>query len=462
MENINCDVCIIGGGPGGYVAAIRASQLGAKVILIEKDKLGGICLNRGCIPAKTLLHSSQTYKMLKNLSTIGIDIKDVSFDFKKMHAHKKAVVNRLLGGINYLMIKNKVSVLSGTGSFLDPNTIICTTSNKKVSISFNKAIIATGSTSAPPPIPGINGKRIVDSDYLINMEKVPESILIIGGGAIGVEFASIYNSLGSKVTIVEMMDHLLPELDSSLGESLFKFLTKEGINIYLKAKVVAIQEFGRNNKTKIEAEGQQFETVSQIVAVAAGRKPYTEELSIEKLGIKMNGPAIFVDNHMNSSIDNIYAIGDVVGGMQLAHVASKEGIVASENAMGMESEIDYRRVPFCIYTDPEISSIGMSEKEASKNYDIGVGNFLFDYNGRALASNEAFGKIKLVMDKKNGEILGVHIIGSKATELIGEAIALLNLECTAEELANMIHPHPTLTEVFSEVAHAAIGQPIHS
>ncbi len=462
MENINCDVCIIGGGPGGYVAAIRASQLGAKVILIEKDKLGGVCLNHGCIPAKTLLHSSQTYRMLKNLSTIGINVKDVSFDFKKMHAYKKTVVNRLFGGINYLMRKNGVSVLSGTGSFLDSNTIICTASNKKVSIGFKKAIIATGSTSALPPIQGINGKGIVNSDYLINMERVPESILIIGGGAVGVEFASIYNSLGSRVTIIEMMDHLLPELDSSLGASLFKFLTKEGINIHLKAKVVAIQELGRNNKAKIEAEGQQFEIESQIVAVAAGRKPYTEGLGLQRIGIKMNGPAIFVDNHMNSSIDNIYAIGDVVGGIQLAHVASKEGIVASENAMGMESEMDYKRVPFCIYTDPEIASIGMSEEEASNRYDIVVSNFPFEYNGKALASNEAFGNIRLVVDKKNGEILGVHIIGSKATELIGEAIALLNLECTAEELANIIHPHPTLTEVFSEAANAVIGQPIHS
>ena len=460
MENLNCDVCIIGGGPGGYVAAIRASQLGAKVILIEKDKLGGVCLNRGCIPAKTLLHSSKTYKILKNLSEIGINIKDISFDFKKMHTYKKAVVNRLLGGVNYLMRKNRVNVLSGTGAFLDQHTILCTTSNKKVSISFKKAIIATGSTSVTPPIPGING-RIVDSDYLVNMEEVPESILIIGGGAIGVEFASIYNSLGSKVTIVEMMDHLLPELDRSLGESLFKFLTEEGISIYLKAKVFAIQGAGYDNKVSIEVEGQKFEMASQIIAIATGRRPYTEGLGIEKIGIKMNGSSVSVDDHMNSSVDNIYAIGDVVGGIQLAHVASKEGIVASENAMGMESEIDYRRVPFCIYTDPEISSIGMSEEEASNNYDITVSNFPFEYNGKALASNEAFGNIKLVVNKKDGEILGVHIIGSKATELIGEAIALLNLECTAEELADMIHPHPTLIEVFSEAAHAVIKQSIH-
>ncbi|WP_425057870.1 Dihydrolipoyl dehydrogenase [Sporomusa carbonis] len=464
-ENIvKADLAIIGGGPGGYVAAIKGAQMGAQVVLIEEDQLGGTCLNRGCIPTKALLETAHEYKKLDSLSKRGIKVTGKELDWKQALAQKDKAVATLVGGVGYLLQQNKVKVLKGHGQFIDAQTLLCQHSDgTKTKIQAAKIMIATGSNPKRIPVEGIDGKRILSSTELLNIPRLPDSLAIIGAGAVGVEFASIFHALGVKVTIIEAMPGLLPTMDTDLGSFLLKKFSKDGIRVEVNAYVQGMRDNGSSEEIRIKnLDGQEQTIEAEFVLLAAGRQANTAGLNLEAVGLKLNAGFIPVNEYMETEISGIYAIGDVTGGIMLAHVASRQGIVAVENALGKKIKIDYRSVPGCIYTHPEIASVGLTEAEASQRYDVAVHRFPFQANGRAVAVDEAEGFVKLVSDKKFGEILGIHLAGPMATELVGEAGLAITMESTVEELANTIHAHPTFNEVLMEVAHAASGQPIHN
>ncbi len=434
---MNYDIVVIGAGPGGYVAAIRAAQLGAKVAVVEKEELGGTCLNRGCIPTKTLLATTNLFSSIKKASSYGIKTDNPSVDFASMMDRKNKVVKQLRSGIEYLFKTNKIEHIKGTVKFLNKNEIEVSSGISVSTIQSSKFMIATG--SIPANIPGIeiDHKKILNSDDILELQKVPSSLLIIGAGAIGVEFACIFNALGCKVTLVEMLSNILPVEDEEISDQLKQYLTKDGIVI----------------ETGLKVKSEKLKDYEKVL-VAVGRKPYTDGLELEKLGIsKQSNGAIAVNNKMETNIPGVYAIGDVAGGVLLAHKASAEGIVAAENACGKESAIDYKVIPSCVYSMPEVASAGLKESAARKSgYEINVSKFPFIANGRAVTLGETRGMVKIITDKKTDAILGVHIIGPEATELITEAALAIKLECTIEELTRIIHPHPTLSEAIFEAA----------
>lgn len=455
------DVAIIGAGPGGYVAAIRAAQMGARVLLIEKDELGGTCLNRGCIPTKCFLSDAKIYNKVKN-SDIFFNGSEISIDLKKMVSRKNKVVETLKRGVSMLLESQKVTLVKGVGKFLDPKRIEVSLNGKVQVYSAKNAIIATGSLAASLPSINIDGQKILSSDEVIHLKEIPQNVLIIGGGVIGVEFASMFNYLGTKVKILEMLPQIISTEDDEVIRALRFLLEKQGIEILTEAKVLNASHSKKKIELTIDRKGRQEKVSGEKVLMAVGRIPDTKNLNLDKIGIQMERGFIKVNSRMETNIDGIYAIGDVIGKMMLAHAASEEGIVAIKNLMGKVCEINYERVPSCIYTFPEVASVGLNETEAKRRgYGIQVGKFPYLKNGKALAIGESEGFVKIIAEKELGQILGVHILGENATDLIGECLLAINLEASVEDLGEVIKGHPTISEIVKEAALDWQGLAIH-
>ncbi|MDF2698769.1 MAG: dihydrolipoamide dehydrogenase [Haloplasmataceae bacterium] len=453
------DILVLGGGPGGYVAAIKAAQMGAKTALIEKRDIGGVCLNWGCIPTKALLKSAKVYKYMIHSEDYGIDIdnKDsIKINWKNMVFRKDSVVKKLTDGVKTLLDKNGVTTIMGWGTVIDKNTV--EVNGEKIKT--KNLILATGSSPFLPPIKGL--KEAIDrgyaltSDAILSVEKIPQELVIVGGGVIGIEFATLFSTLGSKVTIIEKANEILLNVDEDIVKLKKRILKKANVNILTEAELVAINE----NNLEISINNQKQTINADIVLVSIGRKANIKGL--EPLNLTTDRAGVVTNEKLETNVLGVYAIGDLNGKYMLAHVASAEGIVAVENIMGKNSKINYDRVPSCIYSFPEIGFVGLTEKQAKeKGHDVVTSTFPLTANGKALAEGESEGFIKIVADKKYGEVLGVHIIAVNATDMISEAVVTLELEGTAYELAKAIHPHPTLSEIVMEAAHGIIDKPIH-
>ncbi|MDR3353559.1 MAG: dihydrolipoyl dehydrogenase [Synergistaceae bacterium] len=454
-------IAVIGGGPGGYVAAIRAAQLGADVTLIEGSKLGGTCLNVGCIPTKALLRCSQLLDGIKNGREFGITA-EPNVDFTQVQKYKEKIVNRLVGGVGSLMKANKVTVLNGYASFKDSKTLTVKGENGEAQHVFEKIIIATGSKPAKPPIPGIESPQCVDSTGALSFEKAPESMVIIGGGVIGVELASVYSSFGTKITIVEMEPEILPLMDAELAGMLRKLLTARGINIMVSAKLESIEDRGRTAKVLVSVGDQKTELDAEKILVSVGRRTNTEALSLDSAGVKHDRGRISADDGMRTNVPGIYAVGDCLGRTMLAHVASVQGEIAAENAMGHDAKYKDNTNPSCVYTEPEFASVGLSEREAKKRgVEYVTGRFPMAANGKSIIAGGGEGVVKIMADPKFGEIIGLHILGPHATDLISEGALAIGLEATLDEITSTIHAHPTISEAVCEAALAAKGRAVH-
>jgi|SRR5690554_3123568 len=450
------DVAIIGSGPGGYVAAIRSAQLGLKTAIIEKYKsLGGTCLNVGCIPSKALLDSSEHYnKAEKEFEKHGIELKDLKVNFKQMIERKNEVVTQTVGGIDFLMKKNKIDVYHGMGSFVDENTIAID-GKKKEKISAKNIIIATGSKPASLPFVEIDKERIITSTEALVLKELPKKMIVIGGGAIGLELGSVYARLGTQVEVIEYMDRIIPTMDSAMSKDLTKSLKKLGLKIHTSHQV---KEVKRNkNKVSVKAtdkKGKELSFEADYCLIAVGRKPYTDKLGLDKVGIKTDDRGrVEVNNKLQTSVNHIYAIGDVVRGAMLAHKAEDEGTFVAETINGEQPEVDYNLIPAVVYTWPEVASVGKTEEQLKEEkIAYKVGSFPFKASGRARASMDLDGQVKVLADKETDEILGVHICGPRAADMIAEAVVAMEYRATAEDISRMSHAHPTFTEAIREAA----------
>lgn len=451
--NTHFDVAVLGAGPGGYEAAIRCTQYGLKTALIEARELGGTCLNRGCIPTKALLHSAELYEEAKDAAKFGVSTGDVSYDYTKIAANKDAVVAKLRGGIASLEAAHGVEVINGFGKLTSPTTIDV---DGKV-IEADKIILATGSAPARPPIPGIDGKNVITSDEVLPMTELPDSFVIIGGGVIGMEFTTLFASLGKKVTVLEMMPSILPGVDASIVSSLKASLKKKGVNIINNAKVTGIQG-GDTVSVSYELNGKSETATGSVCVVSVGRRAMTSGIGLEELGIKMNRAFVEIDACMQTSIKNIYAIGDITGKIQLAHVATAQGLVAAANCAGRTATLDYDVVPACIYSSPEIAYIGMTaEKAKEAGYDVEIGSYNVAGNGKALVMGVNTGVVKIIAQKTTGKVLGAQIFAPRATDMIAEIAVVMKKGGTIADIADTIHPHPTVSEAVMEAAHDAEG-----
>ncbi|HBJ2609026.1 dihydrolipoyl dehydrogenase [Clostridium botulinum] len=455
---------VIGGGPGGYVAAIRGAQLGAEVTLIEKEKLGGTCLNIGCIPTKVLLHSSELLNEIKEARTLGIEVNnEVKINWTQLQNRKNTVVNTLVSGVSSLLEHNKVKVINGTAAFEGKSSIKVTKDQgESENIQFDNVIISSGSVPFIPPIEGRELEGVIDSTGALSLDSIPKSMVIIGGGVIGIEFANIFNSLGCKVTVIEMLPYILPPVDREISEILKEKLKKDGIDIYNNCKVTKIENNNENLNVSFEEDNDKLNIEAQKVLIAVGRRANISNLNLESTGVYIEKGCIWVNDNMETNIKGIYAIGDCTGKNMLAHVASDQGIIAVENIMGKNKKMDYKTVPACVYTKPELASVGLTEEQAKqKGVDYKVGKFPLIYNGKSLIMNDTEGFIKIIADKKYEEILGVHILGPRATDLITEAALALRLEATLEEIITTVHAHPTIGEAMKEAALAVNKEAIH-
>lgn len=459
------DVTIIGGGPGGYVAAIRCAQLGMKTALVEKyASLGGTCLNVGCIPSKALLDSSEHfYNAAHHFEEHGIDIKAPKVNLKQMIERKRGVVKMTVEGINFLMKKNKITVYTGHGTFVTKNTIEVTKADgSKEQIETAKTIIATG--SKPSSLPGIeiDKKRVITSTEALEMTEVPKNLIIIGGGVIGLELGSVYGRLGSKVTVVEFMDRIIPGMDGALSKELTRVLKKNlGFEFLMKHKVTGVKASAKEvTVSALNSKDEPVEIKGDYCLVSVGRKPYTDNLGLEKIGVKLdNRGRIETDDHLKTSVDGIYAIGDVVKGAMLAHKAEEEGTYVAEQMAGQKPHINYNLIPGVVYTWPEVAAVGFTEeqlKEQGKKYK--VGSFPFKASGRARASMDTDGFVKVLADEVTDEILGVHMIGPRTADMIAEAVVAMEYRASAEDISRMSHAHPTFTESLKEACLDATGK----
>ena len=482
--NFDADIVVIGSGPGGYVAAIRAAQLGARTVCIEKQasEWGGTCLNWGCIPTKTMIASVERLHHVKTSDVMGVVLPqgEIGFDFGKMMERKTKVVGTLRGGVSGLLKSNHVRSIVGTAKLRDAHTIDITKDDGTTeAVTSEFIVLATGSVPIMPPVPGLERKPedprgvstngIWTSDEAVSATECPKRMVAIGAGAVGLEFAYVFRNLGAEVHVVEFMPEILPTGDGEIARELRKSLTKQGIKIYTGTKVSNVEHRGDGVKVVTLSSDKGDQTVEvDVVLVGAGRKPSLDGLGLENAGVAItaDGPisrrGVVVNEYLQTNVPNIYAIGDVTGKLLLAHLASHMGIVAVENAMGHCVKMDYRAIPAPIYTSPEVASVGLSEEEArAEGYDVLTGRFPFRPLGRAMALNEQDGMVKVVTERKYGELLGVHIIGPYATEMIHEAVLAIKMEATVEELQTMIHAHPTLSEAIGEAALDVRGDAIH-
>lgn len=456
-------IIIIGGGPAGYVAAITAAQQGDEVTIINQGSLGGTCLNEGCMPTKALLESAGVYTKLQHASEFGIRLPSgrIGIDWEAVQGRKNKIVSTLVQGIGYLMRKNKVKVVEGSATFLTSRVLRVLNNGKQEEVTADKFIIASGSEPIELPFAPFDGDWIIHSSQAMSLPSIPSSLLIIGGGVIGCEFASIFSRLGTKVTIVEMADQLLPGEDKDVAVILQKELENDGVSIYSSTRLTDLNK--GQKKAVFENEKGLQEVQADLVLVSIGRKPRVNHLGLEDIGIDFSRKGIVVNEQMQTSLPNIYACGDVIGGIQLAHVAFHEGTVAALNACGMEARVNYHAVPRCIYTSPEIASVGLTQKQAVDQYgDIRVGEFPFSANGKALIANERAGKVKVLVEPEYGEIVGVSIVGPHATELIGQGTVMLHAELTTESMEQFIAAHPSLSEAIHEAILSAVGHAVHA
>lgn len=462
MDNKKTKVVVIGGGPGGYVAAIRAAQLGGEVILVEKERIGGTCLNIGCIPTKSLLHTAELYEEAVHGADYGV-IADVKLDFVKAQERKSAVTNQLVSGVEGLLAVNKVKVISGTASFVGKDSIeIKLTNGGTETIKADRFIIATGSVPAMPPLPGIDAKQCIDSTGALALQEVPKTMVIVGGGVIGVEIATLYSTLGCKVTIIEMQKEILPMMDGELTKMIRQKLSRKGVEIYTEAKVLSIKDAGLLAQVTVEMNDGKTNVFScEKALISVGRRTNTQALALDKAGIINDRGRITVNDKMETNIAGIYAIGDCIGKVMLAHIASAHGEVAAENALGHDNVFEIKTNPSCVYTNPEFASVGLTEEKAKElEVDYIVGKFPLSGNGRSLIMG-GDGMVKFIAGKEYKEILGAHIIGPRATDLIAECALAIQMEATIDELIATIHAHPTVAEAVREAALAVDKRAIH-
>ena len=452
------DIVIIGGGPGGYVAAIHAAHLGAQVALVEKNRLGGTCLNWGCIPTKALVRSVEVLLEAKRADEFGIEIGSIKANLPRIMARKRGIVDKLVSGVEQLMKANKISVYRGAGRIMSPHLVKV----DDTEIATRKIIIATGSESSPLPVDGANLPGVLSTDDILELEELPESLVVIGGSHVGVEFASIFSALGTKTTIVKRRPLLLEPVDEEVGRRFAQGLSRQGIQVIIGAAVKSIKRQGGLLKVVWDTpEGEQG-VEGQAVLMATGRRPYSEGLGLEELGVKMEAGAVLVNDCLETNIEDVYAIGDVLGKHMLAHVASYEGEIAAENALGGRRRADYQAVPTCVFTVPVVAGVGITEKEAKeRGIPHKVSKFPFLACGRAVAMDETAGIVKMICHAESGKVLGLHIMGPHADDLIAEGALAVRLGATARDVAHTIHAHPTLPEAVQETAMGQLEGSIH-
>ena len=455
------DVAIIGSGSAGYVSAIRAADLGKKVAIIEHRDIGGTCLNRGCIPTKALLKTAEVYQTIKESNTFGITADNVSFDPDAIQKRKQYVVKRLVSGVEFLLKSRKVVIKSGKGELLDEHTIQISTGENSERIKAKDIVIATGSEPALIPAFKIDRKNVLTSDEALNLTALPKDILIVGAGAIGIEFATFLSTFGVKVTIVEMMPQVVPPLkDKKLANIIQRLLEKRGVKVITGTKIENIEIVKDGEVVSTLSNGEEIHTEKVLVSI--GRKLNSDGIGIEKLGIEKEKSRIKTDEHLRTNLSNIYAIGDVTGGLLLAHKAMKEGETAAEIIAGMDKKMDYRVVPWAIFSSPEIASVGLTEEGAkNKGIDVITGEFPFTANGKAVSMNATDGEVKIVADKETNEVIGAQIVGPEASVMIAELALAVEKKLSLRDIANTIHTHPTLPEATMEAAKDALGEVIH-
>jgi len=463
------DVIVLGSGPGGYPAAIRASQLGLKVAIIEKESLGGVCLNWGCIPTKALLKSAQVYEYMKHSASYGINATGVQHDFGAVIKRSRGVADKMSKGVQFLMKKNKIDVIMGYGKVAGKGKVqVSSEDGKQQMVEGKYIIIATGARSRQLPAMPIDGKKIIGYREAMVLPSQPKSMIVVGSGAIGVEFADFYNSMGTKVTIVEYMPRIVPVEDEDISKELEKQFKKKGIDILTNSEVTAVDTSGTGVKAKIKNAAGESVLEADILLSAVGIAANIENIGLEQTGIKTEKGKVVVDKYQQTSVAGIYAIGDAAPGQALAHVAGKEGINAAEHIAYLEKKhhhapegIDYNNIPGCTYCSPEIASVGYTEKAAKDaGFEIKVGKFPFMASGKASAAGSTEGFVKVIFDAKYGEFLGAHMIGSNVTEMIAEVVVARKLETTYHEILNGVHPHPTMSEAIKEATAAAYGEAI--
>ena len=457
------DLAILGGGPGGYVAAIRAAQLGLKTAIIDQDKLGGICLNWGCIPTKSLLKNAEMLDNVKNAKNFGINIPLYKVDFAKTIKNSRQTSERISKGIDYLMKKNNITHVIGRGSFIAKNKIEVKNGRKRVAIQAKYFIIATGGRPKVYPGMDFDGKRVISSKEAMILNQPPKEMVIVGAGAIGAEFAYFYNCYGTKVTLLEMMDRVLPTEDEEVSKELEKIFLKDGIIIHTSTMVERIETLKTKVKVHAKHSNKKIIIEGSVVLLAVGITGNTEDIGFENIGIKTQEGAVLIDDYGQTTVPNIFAIGDVTGPPWLAHVASAQGHVAAEKIAGYSTfPVDYSNIPACTYCQPQVASLGLTQAQArAAGHDIKVGKFNFRSSGKAMAIGSTNGFVKIIFDAKYGELLGCHIIGTEATELIAELGIAKALEATWQDLARTVHAHPTLSEAIMEAALDAFGEAIH-
>lgn len=456
------DIAIIGGGPGGYVAALRASQLGGKVALIERDELGGVCLNRGCIPTKTLLKSAEKWRELQHLDEFGLEAKETSFDFTRITDRKGQVVAQLRQGIRQLLKSYSVDIFNGCGEVQEDRSIRVVSPERESVVHANNLIIATGSAPTKPPIPGMELPGVVTSDEALSWTTVPKRLMVMGGGVVGIELAVLYRSFGSEVTVVEMQPSILPSIDLDLVKRISLVLRKQGIQIIAGTRVAAISLSEGALAVLLDENGSTRELFADNILVATGRRPVIDGLGLENIGLESVGRGLPVNLQMETKVPGVYAVGDATGEYMWAHAASSEGIVAAENCMGRKSSMDYTAMPGCIYITPEVASVGLTEEAAKDKFSqVAVGKFNFAANGKAVSMGQGDGIVKIVSNALDGKVLGMHIFGPHASDLIMEGVVAVQFGITARQLAATVHPHPSLSETVLEAAHGVHGIPLH-
>nr|WP_312577805.1 dihydrolipoyl dehydrogenase [Sedimentibacter sp.] len=458
------DLIVIGGGPGGYVAAIRASQLGKKVTLVEEDKIGGTCLNRGCIPTKALYKNAEVINTLGHADDFGVSISDFSISMDKIQNRKNDVVNKLRSGIDQLLKGYGVEIIKGKAKLAgNKNVEIKDTDNFTKTITASNIIISTGSHSTPMNIPGIDLKGVLSSDEVLNIDNIPKSMVILGGGVVGVEFAGIFASFGTEITIIEFLPKLMYRLDEELSKRLTMYLKKKQIKVITGVSVKEVQSYDNGLKVITGNDKGTTEYICDNLLLAAGRSANVSDLNLESENIVYDKKGIKVNDNFETSAKGIFAVGDVIGGQMLAHVASEEGKVCVENIFGYNSYVNYNAVPSCVFSFPEVASVGMTEEEAKdKNINYIVGKSMFGANGKALTMNEGDGIIKVLARDDNHKIIGVHIIGAHASDIIHEGVLSIQNELTIERIIESTHAHPTLSETFYEACCCCVGEAIHA
>lgn len=461
---MNYDLIVIGSGPGGYVAAIRASQLGLKTAIIERESLGGICLNWGCIPTKALLKSAQVFEYINHAADYGITVQEAGLDFNAVIKRSRDVADGMSKGIQFLMKKNKIDVIMGTAKIKKGGKIdVKAADGSSKEYTAKHTILATGARSRELPNLKQDGKKVIGYRQAMSLPEQPKSIIVVGSGAIGIEFAYFYNSIGTKVTVVEFLDNIVPVEDEDVSKQLLRSLKKAGINIMTQSTVESVDTSGDGCKVQVKTKTGTETLECDIVLSAVGITPNTENLGLEETGIKTDRGRVVVDGFYKTNVEGVYAIGDIVGGQALAHVASAEGIICVEKIAGHHPEpLDYNNIPGCTYCSPEIASVGYTEKAAKEaGYELKIGKFPFSASGKASAAGTKDGFVKVIFDAKYGEILGAHMIGANVTEMIAEVVVARKLESTGMDIVKTVHPHPTMSEAIMEAAADAYGEVIH-